>query len=194
MDSGSGVLFGWRIWHSWRRVSRDVQSEGGRAATRQHVLQLSTHEMLAIQATVVAADDQVPAMVPRRVVAHVVVDHGLGPAELVVVVEQIEALDQPLAVAPDVVVLRVLLQHGGDEVGLARRGVKSVNDGLPVVPDLVVLEVLQGGRVQPFDLDTEVGMDGAQRLCAVEPGHVCQLVGRADRQARQTGQEPYQTV
>jgi hypothetical protein len=66
------------------------------------------------------ADDQIVPVVPSRIVPHVSLDHVGSPRELVGLVEQIEPLHEPLPIAPDVVVLRVLLQHVVYEVGLAR--------------------------------------------------------------------------
>lgn len=58
-------------------------------------------------------------MVPGRVVAHIFLDHAVCPLELFGLVEEIEALDQPLPVAPHMVVLGVQFQHGVYELWFA---------------------------------------------------------------------------
>jgi hypothetical protein len=107
------------------------------------------------------------AVVPGRVVPDVRIDHALGPLQLLRVGEQVEALDQPLPVAPDVVVLLVPLEHLADKVGLSLGRTERIDDGLAVVPDLVVLEVLEGGRVEPLDLVFQRRAELGYCLCAV---------------------------
>ena len=111
-------------------------------------------------------------MIPRRVVPYIVFDHILRPYELVLFVKQVEALHQPLAVAPDMIVLRVLFEHSRDKVGLAFRRTEGIHNGLAVVPYLVVLEVLEGSRVEPFNFLPEVGFEFTECLCTIQPERV----------------------
>ena len=94
-------------------------------------------------------------MIPRRVVPDIRIDHTLSPLELLGLVEEIEALDQPLSVAPYVIVLLIPLEHLANEVALSLGRTERIDDGLAVVPYLVVLEVLERGRVKPLDFVLE---------------------------------------
>jgi hypothetical protein len=71
-----------------------------------------------------------------------------------------------------VVVLRVLLQHVVDELGLAIGGAERIDDGVAVVPDLVVLEVLERRRIEPRDFILEGDAEFGDCLCAVQPTQV----------------------
>lgn len=75
----------------------------------------------------------------------------MRPLELLGLVEEIKALDQPLSIAPDVIVLGILLEHCTYELGFALRCAQGIDDGVTVVPDLVVFEMLERGRIEPCD-------------------------------------------
>lgn len=102
---------------------------------------------------------EVVAVVPCRIIPDIGFDHIRRPFQLLRFVEQIESFDQPLPVAPDMVILRVLLQHRVYELRFSLGRSKRVDDGVSVVPDLVILQVLEGSRVQPcnfiFERDAE---------------------------------------
>lgn len=61
----------------------------------------------------VPREDDEPAVVPRAVVADVVVQEGLDVGELGV--PEGEVSDEPLPVGPDVIVFGVAAEHGGEE-------------------------------------------------------------------------------
>jgi hypothetical protein len=168
MGSGSVGLCGWLSWCIWGTVSMmdDVTVEDGEA-----VLNLTFCKLL-VGLAATTANDQIVAVVPSRIVPHISLDHVGSPGELVGLVEQVEPIHQPLAVAPNVVILRVLLQHVVYEVGLARWRAKRVDDGVPVVPDLVVLEMLERRRVEPCDFVLEGDAEFGDCLCAVQPTQV----------------------
>lgn len=67
------------------------------------------------------------------------------------------------------VVFGVEREHLADEVGLAFRGAKQVDDELAVVPDLVVFLVRKGGFVEPVQFGAQVCLYGLEDLGAVEP-------------------------
>lgn len=132
------------------------------------ILHLPIQHLLFRKVVRVSTKDQEPAVVPGRVVTDILAKQSLDSLDLALV-PQVEAANQPLAVAPDVVVLRILSQHAGYELLLAGRVSQVVDDGLAVVPDLVVLEVLEGGGVEPVELFAEVFTEGEHDLGAVQP-------------------------
>ena len=52
-------------------------------------------------------------MIPRRVIPHVLLQQLRNSLHLALPIPQPEPLDQPLPIAPDVVVLAVLREHVG---------------------------------------------------------------------------------
>lgn len=123
-------------------------------------------------------------MRPRRVVAQVILNHALRGGELKGA-PVVELRDEVLAVRPDMVVLGVIGEDLGDEVGLGlgkllggagvgaeRVGEVVVEEELAVVPDLVVLEVVQGHVVEPLDLIRDGELEGGDNFEAVEPDGV----------------------
>jgi len=83
----------------------------------------------------VACEDDEPAVVPRAVVADVVVQEGRDVGELGV--PEGEVPDQPLPVGPDVVVFGVAAEHGAEEGEFGGgEGGDVGHDGLAVVPAL----------------------------------------------------------
>ena len=98
-----------------------------------------------------AAHDQVVAVIPSRVVAHILLNDAVRPLEFLWLVEKIETLDEPLAIAPHMIVLGVELQHRVDKLGLSVWRAELIDDGMSMVPYLVILEVFQRGGIQPCD-------------------------------------------
>lgn len=126
-------------------------------------------------------------MRPRRVVAHVFFNKVLRAAEFAGAPAG-QFADHVLAVAPDVVVFRVLGQHCGKEVGFgARKGGDGgvvgkderkvvVEEQLAVVPDLVVLQVVERDGVEPGDFLGDGQVQRGDDLEAVEPDGVVRRV------------------
>mmetsp|Transcript_22042 Transcript_22042/g.56253 ORF Transcript_22042/g.56253 Transcript_22042/m.56253 type:complete len:422 (-) Transcript_22042:50-1315(-) len=85
--------------------------------------------------------EHVVPLVPRRVIAHVLLQERVHVRELAV--PQREGLQDPLAVAPSVVILGILLEHGGDELELVSRLAQRRDACTPVEPHLVVLHVVE---------------------------------------------------
>lgn len=114
-------------------------------------------------------------MIPSRIVPDILLDQPVHVGQLalclsmIAAVPQAETIDQPLPVTPDVVVLAVLLEHLGNEVGFAIGRVQAVDNELAVVPDLVVLLVGECGFVQPVQLLVQIGVCCGEDLGAVEP-------------------------
>jgi hypothetical protein len=143
-----------------------------RLETELEAPQLAPEDVLPVlvaRAHAAEPDDE-EAVVPRRVVAHVVVEQARDPRHLARPECLVAALrEQPLAVRPRVVVLRVRLQRARDEVELVlreraervrrRRGARAQRgeEQPPVVPDLVVLQVLDRPLVHPRALGLERG-------------------------------------
>lgn len=137
-------------------------------------------------------EDDEEAVRPRRVVAQVILNHILRRGELKGA-PVVELRDEVLAVRPHMVVLGVLGEDLGDEVGLGfgkllgglgigaeRVGEVVVEEELAVVPDLVVLEVVQGDVVEPLDFIRDGELEGGDDLEAVEPDGVVAWVHADD--------------
>ena len=90
-------------------------------------------------------------MIPRRVIPNVVVQEALAFLQLAGIPE-VELLNEPLSVAPDVIVLCILVEHLGEKLKLALDAAQPGDDQLSMVPDLVVLNVLERYGVEPLDL------------------------------------------
>lgn len=113
-------------------------------------------------------------VVPRRVVPHIILEQLLDPRELArpEVVLVVEVREDPLAVRPGVVVLRVRAQRAGDEREFPRRGVDGAQRGeqqATVVPDLVRLEELDREAVHQLELGLERRVEREQRPVSVLP-------------------------
>lgn len=137
-------------------------------------------------------EDDEKAVGPRGVVADIVVNEGLEGGDLGWVVtlgwEEVELADNVLSVRPDVVVLRILREHLGQEVdlglcetkhGRAAGGdgwVEFINQELAVVPDLVVLWVCDGDLVDPCELVPNRVFNGEDDGGTVEPDGVMRRV------------------
>lgn len=106
-------------------------------------------------------------MIPRAIIPNIFLNHALRPLQLLLLLKQIKPLHQPLSIAPDVIILRILLQHCSNEIRFAFGGVEFIDDGLPVVPDLVVLEVSESRGVEPGDFFVQVFLEFGDRFGAV---------------------------
>ena len=153
-----------------------------------HALEFPTDHRLPIFLSLPEArlESDEEAVMPRRVVAHVVLEHLLGVAQLArpegVLVEVGE---QPLAIGPGVVVLRVDLERSRDEVELGPGLAGLGEDEASVVPDLVRLEVQDGELVHQPELDVERGFESHQRLVSVLPARLArQLVACESEKTR----------
>mmetsp|Transcript_9096 Transcript_9096/g.27897 ORF Transcript_9096/g.27897 Transcript_9096/m.27897 type:complete len:362 (-) Transcript_9096:253-1338(-) len=89
----------------------------------------------------VAEADDVLAMVPGRIVQHVLRQELVRVREFGLVVER-KGLQRPQAMAPRVVVLGVLLQHHGHELEFVRGVLRLLEHGAPVVPHLVIFRIV----------------------------------------------------
>lgn len=114
-----------------------------------HLLDLSIHHSLVLDLWRLAPRNKEEAMVPSRVVPHILLNQLLSRLQLSLV-PKFKPAHQPLSVAPHVVVLCIQFEHLRDEVCFAFARVQAVHDELTVMPNLVVLLVVESGLVEPF--------------------------------------------
>ena len=107
-------------------------------------------------------------MVPGGVISHILFQEFRNILEFPLI-PQTEALNKPLPVRPDVIVLGVLLKHARDELSLARWITKSIDDQLPMVPYLVVFLVSECLLIQKRDFRMQINLEGEDDFGAVEP-------------------------
>lgn len=111
------------------------------------------------------------AMMPRRIISHIRPQHVLHklqftlPQTLLIV----EIREQPLPVAPRVVVLRIVPEATRDERELRGGLAQESDEEASVVPDLVGFEVFHSELVHEFELNVERGIDREERFIAILP-------------------------
>mmetsp|Transcript_19262 Transcript_19262/g.68039 ORF Transcript_19262/g.68039 Transcript_19262/m.68039 type:complete len:291 (-) Transcript_19262:381-1253(-) len=127
----------------------------------ERVLNLAEDDLVCETRGVV---DDKPPLVPRAVVAHVLLKHRVHKGELAVPLP--ERRQHPLPVRPRMVVLRVVVEDGARELKLARRRADALHDGASVVPNLVVLRRLRRLRRHERELRRQIE---AQRVDALAP-------------------------
>ena len=109
-------------------------------------------------------------MVPRRVIPHILVQHALHERDLALPhLCAIEVREDPLPVAPRVVVLRIDGERVLDERQLRRGLVEQCDEQPAVVPHLICLQEGLGERVGERELGGEGGGCGEEGLVAVLP-------------------------
>ncbi|KAI6762706.1 hypothetical protein HG530_008686 [Fusarium avenaceum] len=98
--------------------------------------------------------------------------------------------DEILAIRPNMIVLGILFQHGGDKLGLRssklthcltillNQRVVVIHEELAMIPNLVVLQIRQCHLVQPDDLIGNAELENRNNLEAEQPdGVVCWVHG-----------------
>src|SRR4051812_17116467 len=95
-------------------------------------LNLSRDDALVLWASVVPPKHNEPAMVPGRVVPHIFLQQLLHRLDFCFV-PKVEPFDQPLPVAPYMIVLRVLIEHLLKELSLTLGGAQLLDDRSPVM-------------------------------------------------------------
>lgn len=135
------------------------------------------------------------ALIPRRVVAHVLRDEFVHVDELVVEkavygnrlakkkftnIEQLkrfslERLNRPLAMLPCMIVLGVRVQDFLRQTELTRRIVQPLDDHAPMVPHLVVLGIVHDYGLGVRQLGQQVHVERLENVAPVLPYRV---VGR----------------
>ena len=152
---------------------------------RRNTRQLSADDRIPVLVSLPDAGlehDKEPVM-PRRVVAQVVVQHGFYKRELTAPQRiVVEVGEDPLPVRPGVVVLGVDLEGVGNEREFGCGVVRQLDQESTVVPDLIRFQVRDRELVHESQLGVQGDIQGNEGLVPILPDrrvvHVFEMVLR----------------